>query len=125
MCSKLQFKESVFRPGDRIQVNSAMKLDGAGQWTGFIRSDAEEKTKRFWVQKGFTAKLDVPATRFAEKSRKTDGDVFDDVGDGNVVFAVGNRKTGEVKVLTRNASPAEAERFGHDRMPVTGRRRFK
>ena len=124
MCSRLQYKESTFKPGDRISVNSALKLNGSGKWTGFVRSDAEEKTKRFWVNQGFKSKLDVPATRFAERSRKAGEDVFDDVGEGKVVYAVGNRKTQEVRILTRAATAEEKGKYGHERVPVIDKKRF-
>lgn len=125
MCSRLQFKEHVVSIGQKIPVNSAIRLNGTGTWKGFIRSDADEKTKGFWKHNGFNAKLDVPADRFAERSRKTRDNVFEDVPQGNVVYAIGNRQTGHVNVLTRKATKEEAEKFGHDRIPVTGTVRFK
>lgn len=124
MCSKIIFKENSFKPGDKVPVASSLKRNGAGIWSGFIRSDADPKTKGFWRVSGFTSALDVPATGFLERSRKTKVEVCAMVEDGQVIFAVGNRKRGEVKVLTRAATPEEKEKFGHDRVPLTGKRRF-
>ena len=118
MCCRTVHDGVTYKPGDRIPVRSAIKT-GQAKWTGFARS---ETAKAIW--KLFDAELDIPAEKFAENNRVTGGRTYGALAKGYAIQGIGNRQTGEVKILTREATPEEKDHFGHDRLPVTGLARF-
>jgi hypothetical protein len=73
----------------------------------------------WWIQRGGVL-LDIPAEEFAERSDRSGELVWDAVGEGLVLRALLDRQTAHelVKIVTREATPAEREKFQHNRMPV-------
>jgi hypothetical protein len=73
----------------------------------------------WWIQRGGIL-LDIPAAEFAERSDRTGELVWDMVPEGLVIRAILDRQTAHelVKIVTREATPAELEKFEHNRMPV-------
>ena len=125
MCCKTVYKGKTYRPGDQVPVRSSNK-QGAGKWVGFARSETALTT---WGA-AFPVELDVPADSFAERNRvaskaaNTRVETEADVPTGQVIYALGRRKTGGVRILTREATATELTNVGHNRMPVTGPKRF-
>jgi len=132
MCCRTVYKGITYRPGSLIPVRSAHTLahetPGArGKWVGFVRS---ETAQAIW---GATYKieLDIPADGFAEHNRpssKRAGARVETEGEvpaGRVIYALGNRARGDIRILTRAATTQELATYGHNRMPVTGPSRFE
>lgn len=118
MCCRLVIGNTIHKPGDRIVARSATKT-GAGKWAGFARSETAEAT---WIR--FDTELDIPAVQFAENNRNTGRKTFGKIVEGHVIHAIGDRLSGHIKVLTRDATQVEENFFGHERVPVTGPARF-
>jgi len=120
------FKGKTYRPGDLIQVRSSRKV-GTGRWTGFARS---ETALEMWSG-SYNIDLDIPADGFAERNREaskkagTRVETECDLATSLVIYALGERKTGGVRILTREASEGEKSMLGHHRVPVTGPARFQ
>jgi hypothetical protein len=109
-------------PGAQITVASPLRV-GKGKWVGFAREETLQAVWDGWVP------VDIKADAFAERNRaasKAAGTAVLTWGDlkGKVISGIGNRKTGEVRVITRNATEDEVEKFGHNRMPVIIEARF-
>ena len=119
----MKFRARLVSPGQEINVQSE-EQPGKGKWIGFARSETLEETWGDWVT------LDIPADDFAEhnriESRKLGSRVLTwaKVGVGKVISGIGNRKTGEVRMVTRDATEEEFDLFGHSRVPVIVDRRF-
>jgi hypothetical protein len=64
--------------------------------------------------------VDIPATRYAERSRTTGELVWADVPSGWVIRGLLDSNDGKplVKVVTRACDAAEVNSFGHDRICV-------
>jgi len=64
--------------------------------------------------------VDVPATRFAERSDQDGKIQWEDVPDGQVVRGLITKEGSHelIKVFTRASTPDEIIRFEHDRMPL-------
>jgi hypothetical protein len=103
---------------------ASTEKQGQGKWAGFARS---ETLKSVWL--GWT-ELDVYADAFAEnngpasKIAHTQVLTWAGVEKGMVLSGIGNRETGEVRIVTRGATEEEVEKFGHDRVPVIIAERF-
>ena len=84
-------------------------------WAGFARSEI----LHWWIERGGEL-LDIPATDFAERSDGTGELVWDSVPAGLVIRALLDRQTEHelVKIVTREATPDEVEKFQHHRMPL-------
>ncbi|MCX7868537.1 MAG: hypothetical protein N2322_01175 [Terrimicrobiaceae bacterium] len=80
-------------------------------WAGFARSEIFD----WWVRRGGEV-VDLPADRFAERSRRDRRLIWEDIAAGRVIR--GLACDGVVRVVTRQASPEELARFDHPRMPV-------
>jgi len=127
MCCRIVHDGVVYKPGDRVPVKSAQK-SGAAKWTGFARSETAKAT---WAH--YDVELDIPVEKFAENNRHTGKQTWATVNDlvstlfpslSYVIYAIGNRKTGDMKILTREAESQEKAYFGHHRVPVLGWPRF-
>ncbi len=114
MCAVFKVQEKTFRPGREIP---AIGPGGTFHriWAGFARNEI----LNWWIQRGGVL-LDIPADEFAERSDSSGELVWDAVGQGLVIRALLDRQTAHelVKIVTREATPAEREKFQHDRMPV-------
>jgi len=124
MCAKLKFNEHEVILGHQVPVHSAIKLNGFGKWTGFIKSDADKRAKGFWFYKGFKSLLDVPASNVTVYSKKRRKVILIDLPADHVVYAVGNRKNGEIRLLTKKSTEEELKEFGSERIPLIGEKRF-
>ena len=118
MCCRTVHDGVTYKPGDFIPVRSVVK-PGRGKWAGFARSETAEA-----VLAQFDIELDVPAEKFAENNKHTGDRTFGDLPEGHVIRAIGNRRTGHIKILTRDADALERQFYGHNRLPVTGPARF-
>lgn len=132
MCCQTIWNETVFRPGNKIPVISANKL-GHGDWAGFIRSETLASSG-YWQREGFTVKLDHPASSYAEKNvEAAEGgtlhrQTLKNMAKDEVIYCMGNRKNGQVKMITRDPTANERMYFVHAkkdlRIPLTGPPRF-
>ncbi|OHD26158.1 MAG: hypothetical protein A2Y38_23860 [Spirochaetes bacterium GWB1_59_5] len=116
MCARTSVNGKIYRPGDVIVVKSR-RMAGAGEWTGFARSETVEAV---WGPRWIP--LDIPADRFAERNKITGKLVWADAN--GVISGIGNRESGEVKILTREATYQERMLFGHHRVPVIHEERY-
>lgn len=84
-------------------------------WAGFARSEILP----WWLQRGGEL-VDVPAEEFAERSDATGNLVWDAVPAGLVIRGLLDRQSSHelLKIVTRRATPAELEKFQHERMPL-------
>ena len=110
-------------PGSTVQVNSAVKT-GSGKWVGFARSETLAETWENWVP------LDIPADEYAEHNRPASKEqkqrvlTWGNVNRGDVISGIGNRATGAIRIVTREATEEEFETFGHARLPEVIDSRF-
>ena len=114
MCAVFKIEGKIFRPGREVHaISSCGPVDRI--WAGFARSEI----LRWWIDRGGEL-LDIPATEFAERSDRSGELIWDSVPEGLVIRALLDRQTSHelVKIVTRAASPAELEKFQHDRMPL-------
>jgi hypothetical protein len=118
MCARVIINDRVYRPGDLLPVKSATKA-GQGKWAGFARLETLEAVwGADWVE------LEIPVEEFAENNKNTGTLEWGVVPFQEVVSAIGNRKTHEVKIVTREADAEEKARFGHHRLPVFVTQKF-
>lgn len=114
MCAVFKVQGQTFRPGREVP---AVGPEGPIHriWAGFARSEI----LNWWIQRGGIL-LDIPAAEFAERSDRTGELVWDIVPEGLVIRAILDRQTVHelVKIVTREATPAELGKFEHNRMPV-------
>lgn len=114
MCAVFKVQGKAFRPGREVP---AIGPAGACHriWAGFARSEI----LNWWIQRGGVL-LDIPAEEFAERSDRTGELLWDAVGEGLVIRGLLDRQTSQelIKIVTREATPAELERFQHNRTPV-------
>lgn len=114
MCAVFKVQGKTFRPGREVPaIGPAGPCHGI--WAGFARSEI----LNWWIQRGGFL-IDIPAEEFAERSDRTGELVWDAVGEGLVVRGLLDRQTSHelVKIVTREATPDELDRFQHNRMPV-------
>ncbi len=114
MCAAFEFKGRISKPGrDVIGAGAHGPLRHA--WAGFARHEILS----WWERKGALL-IDVPATRFAERSEITGKLIWDDVTPGLVLRGLLDLQTRNplIKIVTRASSLEELERFQHPRMPV-------
>ena len=114
MCASFEANGKQWRPGRIIGVWS----EGLAQravWSGFARGEILS----WWMDKGCVP-VDVPAVRFAERSRREGRLVWGDMPPGLVIRGLWDA-TGavpQVLIVTRQATSGEEESFGHERMPM-------
>lgn len=120
MCAAYEFKGKGFRPGREVPAIRERGVFRAA-WAGFARNEILD-----WWQKKGGVLLDLPATRFAERSEITGKLIWDDVPEGFVIRGLLDQQTKHllVKVVTRASTPTEMERFQHPRMPLLDRPLF-
>lgn len=114
MCATYEFRGRTFRPAREVIARSREGIVRP-VWAGFARLEILD----WWKNKGGVL-LDLPAERFAERSSDTGKLVWDDVPAGLVLRGVMERRDTApiVRIVTRAATPPEALRFGHPRMPL-------
>lgn len=114
MCAAFEFQGRGFQPGKEVS--------GAGEqgvvrhvWAGFARAEILD----WWQRKGALL-LDIPATRFAERSEITGKLVWGDVPDGLFLRGLVDSQTSKplIKIVTRASTKQEIEFFQHSRMPL-------
>jgi len=120
MCAAFEFQGRGFQPGKEVS--------GAGEqgvvrhvWAGFARAEILE----WWQRKGALL-LDIPATRFAERSEVTGKLVWGNVPQGMVLRGLLDLQSSHplIKIVTRAATKLESDHFQHPRMPVLERPLF-
>jgi hypothetical protein len=114
MCVAFELNKQELRPG-RAVAYWIQKIAEQHVWAGF----AKRESIGWWKKKGGTL-VDIPATRFAERSDKDGRLIWDDVPPGNVIRGLVDPNDGKplLKVVTRASTPEELDKFEHSRMPV-------
>jgi len=122
MCAVFSNGTSQFQPGDVITVNGP---EGVLRrpWVSWARS---EKMK-YWTRDRGGVPVDIPATAFAERSRTSWQLVWQELAGNQIIrgllAAPRNHQEYLLKpepecyIVTRPASEAELNHFGHDRLP--------
>ena len=110
MCAAYTFRGRIFRPGRVVPAVGAVGVQML-PWAGFARSEILD----WWLRKGCEA-VDLPAARFAERSRSTGRLIWEEVPPELVIRGLSGE--GVVRVVTRAADSGEMERFDHPRMPL-------
>jgi len=114
MCATFQFKGKSFKPGQEITGSGKRGLVRHA-WAGFARNEILS-----WWQKNGAVLIDLPATRFAERSEITGKLIWDEIAEGLVIRGLVDTQAPRplIKVVTRASTPPELERFQHPRMPL-------
>ncbi len=114
MCATFESTGTQHRPGRLIPIWRGSRFERV-LWGGFARSER----LGWWQSKGCLP-VDVPATRFAERSHKDGRLHWGDVPEGHVIRGLwdSSGSTPQILIVTRPATLAEVEVFGHDRMPL-------
>lgn len=114
MCATFESAGTQHRPGRLIPVWKGTRFERV-PWAGFARSE-----KLVWWRSKGCLPVDVPALRFAERSHKDGRLHWGDVPEGQVIRGLwdAGAPTPQVLIVTRPATLAEMESFGHDRMPL-------
>jgi hypothetical protein len=103
-----------FQPSNTVAFWRALARAEQLIWAGFARSE--------WLHGAPKdgALVDIPAERYAERSRRTAQLVWDDVPSGKVIrgLVVPNKGKPLLRIVTRACNPDEEEHFGHDRICV-------
>lgn len=115
MCVAFELNNKELRPGRSVAYwleHNRAKLP----WAGFARKESIGWWKKI---KGGTY-VDIPATRFAERSDRTGEVTWDDVPAGNVIRGLIDPNEGKplLKVVTRASTPEELAKYEHDRVPL-------
>lgn len=121
MCASFESLGKQFRPGRIVSAWVGQRVESA-VWSGFARSEILP----WWLGKG-CRKVDIPASRFAERSRHDGRMHWADISAGLVIRGLWD--SGEeakdsggtvprLWIVTRQSSPVEKETFGHERMPL-------
>ena len=113
----LESMSTMHRPGRLIAAWVGAGFDRA-IWGGFARSERLS----WWLKQGFQP-VDIPASRFAERSSRDGRLHWGDVPEGCVIRGLWDRASGspQILVLTRSASHMERKFYGHHRMPALER----
>jgi hypothetical protein len=114
MCARFEFNGQRFQPGRAVIGFSATGIV-CHVWAGFARREILD----WWKRKG-GVEIDIPATRFAERSDKTGELRWDDIPAGKVIRGLLDKRTGQplIKIVTRASDDAEFAMFEHPRMPL-------
>ena len=121
MCAAFEFKGRAAKPGKPV-VAAGPKGPIRHVWAGFAR----QEILSWWERKGAIL-IDVPATRFAERSGITGKLIWDVVPSGLVIRGLIDHQTPTplIKIVTRQSSEVEFENFQHPRMPVLEKALFQ
>src|SRR5687768_8295791 len=114
MCARFELNDTRYQPGKPI----AFWRDSFPEqlaWAGFARRE----TLPWWKAKGGVL-VDIPAHRFAERSKKDGRLIWDDIPTGRVIRGLIDPSGREplIKVVTRPPTESELIQFEHPRMPV-------
>lgn len=114
MCATFQYRGRGYRPGQSLHAVGAAGAVAA-VWAGFARRESLS-----WWQGQGGLLLDIPAERFAERSKQTGRLIWADVPDGLVIRGLLQSTVSEplIKIVTRAASPEEWATFQHPRAPL-------
>lgn len=120
MCATFEIRGRIVRPGS-LAVGSAKQGVVRHIWAGFARREILS----WWEKKG-AIPIDIPATRFAERSDITGKLIWDAVEPGLIIRGILDRHAPEplIKIVTRPSGREELERFQHPRMPLVERPLF-
>ena len=114
MCATFEFKKMIFRPSKEVFAR-AEKGIVKHVWAGFARAEMLE-----WWQKKGGLLVDIYADRFAERSDKTHQLIWDAVPKQFVIRGLVDHQTAHplIKIVTRESTHEELNKFQHPRMPV-------
>jgi hypothetical protein len=114
MCATFESAGTQHRPGRLIPVWHGSRFERL-LWVGFARSER----LGWWRGKGCQP-VDVPADRFAERSHRDGKLHWGEVPEGSVIRGLldSGGPAPQVLIVTRPATIAELEAYGHDRMPL-------
>jgi hypothetical protein len=114
MCASFEANGKQWRPGRVIGVWNGGKAERA-VWSGFARGEILS----WWMDKGCTP-VDVPAVRFAERSRKEGRLIWGEMPPGMVIRGLwdASGEAPQILIVTRQATSGEEDVFGHERMPM-------
>jgi hypothetical protein len=114
MCATFESSGNLLRPGRLVPLWRGNRFERV-LWGGFARSERLE----WWRNRGCLP-VDVPATRFAERSHRDGKLHWGEVPEGHVIRGLWDSSgpVPQVLIVTRPATLAEREAFGHDRMPL-------
>lgn len=115
MCACLWINGAIIMPCQRVQVRREGGRRLGCVWAGF----AQREALGWWERNGGLL-IDVPAERFALRSRDDSRLVWNEVPGGHVIRGVIDSREGSplLKVVIRPASGDEQSIFEHPRMPV-------
>ncbi len=115
MCARLELNDTCYQSGQSVAV---WLEEGHAAWLTWAGSVRRESLDR-WLAMGAQL-VDIPAQKFAERSNRTHGLLWESIPLGMVVRGIVDSMSGKpiLKVVTRAATPEEAARFQHPRMPV-------
>ncbi len=121
MCARFELNDTRLMPGKSIGVWLGPGRGDRFVWAGFARRES----LGWWKRKGGEL-VDVPASRYAERSRKDGRLVWADLTAGHVIRGLVDPNDGKplVKIVTRACEPEEAAFFGHDRICLTEEARY-
>jgi len=114
MCASFEANGKQWRPGRVIGVWNQGRPERL-VWSGFARGEILS----WWMDKGCVP-IDVPAVKFAERSRREGRLVWGDMPPGMVIRGLWDPSGSmpQVLIVTRQATSGEEEIFGHERMPL-------
>ena len=123
MCGRMKASDNrIYSAQGWVPVVSSLGTQLSLPWDNFIRADGG-RIKQYWRDRGFQP-VDVRISAFAERWAP---DTWFPVPEGCVVYGgmvVDDAGKPVLKVLTREATPAEAKMIKHHRIPVFGAPRF-
>jgi hypothetical protein len=115
MCAVFKTHHSISKPSQTI---AAISSNGCCEhvWAGFARAEI----LGWWIDRKGGRLLDVPATEFAERSDATGKLVWESIPSGLVIRGLldNEGRKSFIRIVTRESTPAELERFQHPRMPL-------
>lgn len=113
MCARFEVNDRRLMPGRRVGCWLGERRSELFVWAGFARRES----LGWWKRKGGEL-VDVPATRYAERSRATGQLVWAEMPVGGVIRGLVDPNDGKplLKVVTRECEAEEAAFFGHHRI---------
>lgn len=116
MCARFELNQTRLAPGKPVSVWLAENVQGEFVWAGF----ATVEKLAFWTKRRGGKLVDVPAQRFAERSNRDGRLIWDDVPPDEVIRGLVDPNDGKpvLKIVTRESTTEELQRFEHPRMPM-------
>lgn len=129
MCVAFKKNGKTVKPGQRVDVRSRNGTV-VRSWVSYARQERME----YWIRQRSAVPVEIIAESFAERNRQTHELVWQNIPPGQVIQAVLAvpreidellfEPESECYVVTRAATAAEIEYFGHDRLPSVAPQQF-